>query len=279
MKIHRQLSALVLGLLMALTVTITGASDRPGIVFRGERYYLEVVPVAPVQQASCSKMQATSDVFWYETDEEGEFTDEQVESYPSGTAVLAASFDYNCVPKGVSIVTVWALDGEVIFSDKTTQKASNKEGSYSYTLFREDGEALPDGEWEVGFFNNKTELVTGAITVGGGGGEEPIDGEPVTIQGTVTDAKTKKPIKGALVIVLNEGIAAEDFVEDPQDEDVYTAATTNARGEFVLENPVDREGTHSWIIAAKGYKPVLEDEVVIGADAEDPVELNIELSK
>jgi hypothetical protein len=271
---HRMIAACI-GLLLALTFSVTTAAGRGGLDLRGSAFDLSAA--VPAQQGTCTTMQAESDAEWLATDESGEATDEVVESYPTGTTVIAAQFAYNCLPKNAVIVTVFALDGEVIFSNKAPQKPKSKSGIYAYTLSREDGEPMPDGEWEVGFFNNKTLLTSSTITVGG---DEPAPtGDAISVQGTVKDTKTKKPIKGALVIVLNEGVTAEAFIDDPQDADVYTAATTNARGEFVLESTIERDVPHSWIIAAKGYKPIIEDEYVIGGEAEDPLELNITLSK
>lgn len=277
MNARQRLIAACLGLLLALTASVAIGAGRGGMALRGQA--LDLAAAVPAQQTTCTKMQADGDAYWLATDETGEATDEQVEVYETGTTVLAAGFDYNCIPKNVSIVTVFALDGEVVFSDKAPQKPKSRGGSYVYTISREDGEPVPDGEWEVGFFNNKTLLASGKITVGG----EPDPDDPVvqtvTVQGTVTDKKTKKPIKGALVIVLNEGVTVKAFLENPQDEDVFASAQTDARGQFALDQPIERDVEHSWIIAAKGYKPVAEDGVVLGDDVEDPLEMNITLSK
>jgi hypothetical protein len=267
---------MTLGLLLALTATLATAAGRSSLPLRGHGVTMKL-PAA--QLATCSAMEATSEVRWLATDEAGELIDEEVTEYPSETVAIGAIFDYNCVPKSASIVTVFSLDGEVVFSNKAPQKASSKPNSYSYVISREDGSPVPEGEWEVSFFNNKTLLASGAITVGGEGPAPTPEEDAVEVQGSVTDAKTKKPIKGALVIVLNEGVTAEAFVDDPQDEDVFASAQTDARGEFVLDQLVERTVEHSWIIAAKGYKPIVKDALVVGEDAEDPLILNVTLSK
>ena len=268
--------ALVLGLLLALTATLTSAAGRGGLLQgRG----VSLPSAIPAQQTTCTTMKATSDARWLATDEQGEATDEEITSYPSGTLAIAAVFDYNCLPKGATIVTVFALDGEVVFSNKAAQKPGPRPGSYSYVLSRDSEEPMPDGEWEVGFFNNKTMLTSSTITVGGdASGVAPIS-DSVTAQGTVTDAKTKKPIRDVLVIVLNEGVSAQSFVRNPKDALVFARTSTDARGQFVFETPIERSVGHSWIIAAKGYKPLVEDDLLVGEDADDPLELNITLTK
>jgi hypothetical protein len=275
-KLRYRIIATTLGLLLALTATLATAAGRSSLPLRGQGVTLEL-PAA--QLATCTAMEATSEVRWLATDEAGELTDEEVTEYPSETVAIGAIFDYNCVPKSASIVTVFSIDGEVVFSNKAPQKASSKPNSYSYVISREDGSPVPDGEWEVSFFNNKTLLASGAVTVGGEGPAPTPEEDAIEVQGSVTDAKTKKPIKGALVIVLNEGVTAEAFVDDPQDEDVFASAQTDARGEFVLDQLVEKTVEHSWIIAAKGYKPIVKDALVVGEDAEDPLILNVTLSK
>jgi hypothetical protein len=277
MKLRNRTIALGIGLLLALTATIAGAAGYSGLLLTGHEFRLPIS--APAQQTTCTTMKADTDAYWLATDETGEATDEEVSSYPSGTVALAAAFDYNCLPKGATIVTVFALDGEVVFSNKAPQKPSTRSNTYSYVISREDGEPVPDGEWEVGFFNNKTLLTSSTIMVGGDDQGLTPDSDSITVQGTVTDAKTRKPIRAALVIVLNEGVTTAQFIKNPKDSMVFASAETDSRGQFVLETTIERSVAHSWIIAAKGYKPLVEDDLVVGDEAEDPLELNVTLSK
>jgi hypothetical protein len=272
-------SMAVLTLLLALTATAAGAAGR-GALLAGHGVNLALGE--PLQQSTCTSMKADGDAYWLAVDESGEATDEVVDSYQGEVIALAAAFDYTCLPKGATIVTVFSYEGEVVFSDKSPQKPSNRAGSYSYAISRDDGEPMHEGEWEVAFFNNKTFLASSMVMVGGEGTEvinSAGDSDAVTVQGTIIDAKTKKPLKGVLVVVLNEGVKSQTFLKNPKDADIYTSATTDARGQFVMETPVERTAAHTWIVALKGYKPIIEDDLVVGADAEDPLELNIALQK
>jgi hypothetical protein len=182
-----------------------------------------------------------------------------------------------------TLITIWVAWASSVwlalqsFSNKAPQKPTSRAGIYSYTLSREDRAEIPTGEWEVAFFNNKTLLASGTITVGGDAAQGLSDA--IVVKGTIVHAKTRQPIRNALVVLLNEGIDAETYLNDPQDSDVYTSATTDARGKFVLNEPIERTAEHTWIIAAKGYKPIVEDALVIGDGAEDPLELTITLTK
>jgi hypothetical protein len=227
--------------------------------------------------AACTKMEA-SDVAWVTLTEDGDI-DEQVDFYESGTNLIVPVFEYDCVPKKVTVVTVFSLEGEAVFSDKEQLRASNSGGLYGYPLGTTDGSPMDDGTWGVEFFNNKTPLTAGEVVIGeGGGGEDP--GDTVTVEGQITDKKTRKPIRGAIVLILFPGITVQDWVDNDQsDEDVYTAAKSDSKGNFTLESPLEREVEYSLVIVAKGYKPLAADGFVISADEEDPVQLDIKMTK
>lgn len=73
---------------------------------------------------------------------------------------------------------------------------------------------MHEGAWEVAFFNNKTLLATSMVTVGDDGREvidSGVESDAVTVQGTIIDAKTKKPLKGVLIVVLNEAWRRRPF--------------------------------------------------------------------
>jgi hypothetical protein len=226
---------------------------------------------------ACTSMRA-GDVAWVTLTEDGDI-DEQVDAYESGTALITPVFEYNCVPRSVTVVTIFSLDGEPVFSDKESLKSSTAEGLYGYPLGTTDGSALDDGEWGVEFYNNKTLLTEGTVEIGEGGGGNNVD-ESVTVEGVVTDKKSRKPIRGAVILILQPGISVEDWIENDQaDEDVFTGGKTDSKGQFTLEHPLEREVTYSIVVVAKKYKPLANDEFVISAEEEDPVQLTIKLTK
>ncbi len=228
---------------------------------------------------ACTSMKA-DDVAWVTLDDEGDI-DEQVESYESGTTLITPVFEYNCVPRSVTVVTIFSLDGEPVFSDKESLRSSSASGLYGYPLGTTDESALDDGEWGVEFYNNKTLLTDGEVIIGegGGGGEDPVD-ESVTVEGVVTDKKSRKPIKGAVILILQPGVSVEDWIDNDQsDEDVFTAGKTDSKGKFKLENPLQRETVYSIVVVAKSYKPLANDSFEIAADEEEPVQLTIKMTK
>jgi hypothetical protein len=268
---------IVVGVCAALLGSVFGASATAPWLSGQELAAASHLLRRDMSALQCSDMQA-SDVAWVTLNEDGDI-DEQVESYESGTNLITPVFEYNCVPRSVQIVTIFSLDGEPVFSDKESLRSSNAAGLYGYPLGTTDGSPLDDGEWGVEFYNKRTLLTEGFVAIGeGGGGEDP--SETATVEGVVTDKKSRKPIKGAIIIILQPGISVEDWVENDQsDEDVYTAGKTDSKGQFTLESPLEREVTYSIVVVAKRYKPLANDDFTISADEEDPVQLTIKLTK
>lgn len=281
MKQQIKTLAMVVAALIALVGAVFSAYGAPAELARAGQVAARsgsprLARMLPFPRAACTDMEP-SDVAWVTLNEDFEIED-QVDSYPSGTSLITPVFEYACVPKKVTVVTVFSLNGEVVYSDKEALKASNSDGLYGYPLGTTDESPMDDGLWGVEFFNNKTPLTEGEVIVGEG--DDPIEGETVTVEGTVKDKKTKKAIKGAIVLVLNPGMTVDDWVDGGQeDSDVYTAGQTNSKGQFTLEDPLTRNEVYSLIVVAKGYKPIATDEFVIEDDVEDPVQLDIVLSK
>jgi hypothetical protein len=277
MKTQLKFMAVLVGASLAVLATVFSAfASTPGL----QRAGTLTVSAAPAalgvaeRAAACTKMTA-SEVAWVTLTEDGEI-DEQVDAYESGTTVITPYFEYNCVPKKTTIVSVFSLDGEQIYSDKEPLKANNAKGGYGYPLSTTDESPVDEGTWSVEFYNNKTLLTSGEIVVGEGGGGS----SAVTLQGTVKDAKTKKAIKGAIVLVLQPGVTIDKFIKGGQkDSDVYTAGQTDSKGQFVLPDQLERSTEYSLIAVAKGYKPVGQDKFVVADSDPDPLDLNITLKK
>ncbi|MGQ9903088.1 MAG: carboxypeptidase-like regulatory domain-containing protein [Anaerolineae bacterium] len=229
---------------------------------------------APVAQTSrCTAMEA-GDVVWVTLNEEGE-VEEEVESYPSGTTGITAQFEYNCVPRKTTLVTVWYLDGEAVLTSEDKPKATNQPDTWQAYLYMKDESPLPDGEYGVEFYVGDELLTQGMVTIGGDG----LTVNAVTVQGTIVDSRSKKPIKGALVVVLNEGVVAEDWLQDGTDEDIFASAKTDSKGQFVLDSPIEIGVPHSWLIGAQGYRVIIQEDWALEEDTEDPLVLNIKLVK
>jgi hypothetical protein len=220
---------------------------------------------------ACAALEA-GDVVWVTLDEDGEIAGD-VESYPSETTKVTAAFEYSCIPRKTTITTVWSIDGEVVLTDETTPKATDKSDTWTSSLFMKDESPLPDGKYGIEYYIGEDRLTFGEVTVGGT--EAPT---AVTVRGVVQDSKSKKAIKGAMVIVLNEGVDPEAWLEEGTDDDVFSSAKTNSKGQFELDQPIPLGAELGWLIGAQGYKPIVET-FALEEDTEDPLELTINLVK
>jgi S1-C subfamily serine protease len=104
---------------------------------------------------------------------------------------------------------------------------------------------------------------------------EPAGG--VKFTGTIVDADTGKPIPNAVFMILKEGVTWDSF--DNSDEEVLGVAQTDRRGQFEMDEEVERGKSYSVGWGARGYQPVKEDDVVIKDEWPDVVEVTLKLQK
>jgi hypothetical protein len=221
---------------------------------------------------ACDSLRA-GPVSWVTLDEQGEI-DQHVTAYPSGATEIVPVFDYACVPKNTTIVTIFTYAGEAVLSDKEILKASDQADVYAYPLSSDDGSPLEEGEWQVAFYKDKTLLTSGVVRVGG---EQRSGG--VALRGTVRDGNTRKPIKGALVAVLKPGIAVKTFLDSGKESDLFASGTTDSLGQFSLSRPLARDTTYGLLIVARGYRPIARDDLRLGTGDADPLSMDILMVK
>ena len=243
----------------------------------------------PLQADKCPDMEAmqvTDPALWFATDEDQvAYPDVVVDSYPTGTNTIAAGFEYKCMPKGSKFAIVFkygGFDTEPWVTANYDPPPINRPYVFYWSVTSNDkSTAFTDGDYEVEFYWNEKLLTQGEVTLGEKQGPGPNPGgKQVTVQGTVLDGKSKKPIKGALFFVLEPGLTAQEWIDAdfPKDK-LYTTAESDAQGSFECDRKLDRNVTYSVLVGAKGYKSVSVDDFMIGDQEADPVSLTIKLYK
>lgn len=93
----------------------------------------------------------------------------------------------------------------------------------------------------------------------------------VILKGMIVDANTKKGVPGALMIVLQPGVTADQFEESGFSEDlVATIGTADRSGAYQTTPALPRGQTYTVIVGAKGYQPrAFEDGLEITEDDPD----------
>ncbi len=275
---NTQLNTLVMAtgpvISLIATMAMAPAADAAAAGEAGAAGQAVSLPYRP-PAAACTEMTA-GPVYWVTLTEESEI-DQTLELYPSGTPTITAAFDYNCVPKKTKLESVWSLDGEFYVSGSGSPRARTTAGTYTEYLYLKDGSALDDGAYGVEYYVGETLITSGTVTLGDG---TSVDGvTEVTVQGTVTDARTKKPISGAVLAVLQEGVDPQQWMDSGTDADMLAFAKTDSKGRFELDNSVPVGTALPWLVGAKGYKLLIQTDFVIEEGVEDPYEMNITLER
>ncbi len=200
-------------------------------------------------------------------------------AFQSGLSELYAFFDYDGMQDGWEWGWQWTINGEALRLQKRTWEDGESGQNELIRIYSDD--VLPDGTYQLDLYVKGEKVQSGSCTVGGKAPKPTPTPEPpeggVEIQGRITDAETKKGIPDALFLVLRPGITVDAFRW--KEEQVFAMAETDRRGYFELPEPLQRGERYSWIITARGYKPILEDGVTIAADAPSPYELNVTLQR
>ncbi len=239
------------------------------------------------QADDCDDMEAmevSDPALWFATDEDQiAYPDIVVESYPTGTNAVAAGFEYKCIPKGSNLTIIFkygGFDAEPWVTASARLAPTNRPYVYHHMVYSTDGSAFIDSDFEVEFYLNEEPMTQGEIMLGEGKDGKDGKNEQATVQGTIVDGKTRKPIKGAIIFILEPGTTAEEWIKaDMPEDELYTGAKTDAKGKFVCDRKIDRNVTYSVLVGAKGYKPLVADDFMVDEEDEDPVDLTIKLYK
>jgi hypothetical protein len=130
----------------------------------------------------------------------------------------------------------------------------------------------------IQFFVGQNLFASGDITVGSDVANTVTTPTDVAVQGTVVDSNSKKPINGAVVIVLKPNLDITNYLLFGAKSDQVAYAKTNSKGEFTLDNRVSVDVGYPWIIGAKGYRSIPDPVFTITQQlATDPYSMTISL--
>jgi hypothetical protein len=201
----------------------------------------------------------------------------QGQSFPEGAKQVVAAFDYSGMKSGTPWGYVLRLDGDPAINKPNTLKwDEDSSGSYSISFSNQD-EPLPVGEYELSLLVNQEEAQRGQFQVvkGQSAPETPGASKGTIFKGQVVDADTRRPIAGALVVLLEPGSTVQDWIDrDFEPAMVVSVGETGRDGSFRTDPPLARDQTYSVIVGADGYDPLTEDDALtIPADA--PAEIDL----
>lgn len=76
------------------------------------------------------------------------------------------------------------------------------------------------------------------------------------IAGRVVDGATLRPIAGAMVAVMHQGVDVFRLTRGTLARAIATGGIANARGFFISKRPLRQGGVHGFIVVANGYTPL-----------------------
>lgn len=197
-----------------------------------------------------------------------------VSTFPAGTTRVTAVFSYDGMTDGETLGYAWMIDDNTV-AEGTFEWDGGAAGSCYPFWLENGGDPLPDGEY-VFLLGAGEELrvVAQAETQIGG----TASAETIQMSGTVTDAETGKAIAGAVVVLLQPGVAVSNWLDAPDLDTVYTFAETDARGGYFLPDLLARDVRYEAVVLADGY---LDETgfLEFSADDSDNMTINVALSR
>ncbi len=102
----------------------------------------------------------------------------------------------------------------------------------------------------------------------------------VGVEGFLIDAATGRPIAGAFFYVLMPGVKWKEVTNETYDQTVFASLKTDSNGYFTHPQlRLPRGQAFGMGALAKGYAPVLADDVAVPSDAPDPIRITIKLDR
>ena len=185
------------------------------------------------------------------------------EAFASGAPSVYAFFDYSNIPEGTPYSYAWYCDGEEMLARERQWEASDAAGNYWLQV--NNGDGLPDGQWRLELSIDGKAAVEGEFVIGGNA--QPAD-EGVQVTGSIIDADTRRPLPGAIFLVLVPGTDVDEFLDNLDDSLIYAQGSADESGSFSLDRLLERDQTYVIVAGTEKYQPVVEEAFKITQDTE-----------
>lgn len=198
-----------------------------------------------------------------------------VTSYPSGQKKMGAVFNWSNMTKGDTWSYRWTRDNKEVFSKTLSWDWASSGTCFYFSL---NGDPLVDGNYKLEIYTGTQSVVSGSATTKVGGTVATTSA--IQVKGKVVDAVTGKGVAGALVFVLQPGVDPELWLDDGLDSEIFTSTQTDASGNFVLPERLQRNVEYPVLAGSKvlGYRTMIGTLNYKASDP-DPVSITIQLTK
>jgi hypothetical protein len=209
------------------------------------------------------------------------------DSYPSNTTLAVAIFEYSGLVDGEQMMIAWWMDDEIM-STTVFEWSEGASGDCTAFYFHNYGDPIPNGNYAVEVYaGSELEFVGVAETAVGSGtstnsGDNNNTGsttkDSIQVEGEILDADSGKPLRGAVIFILQPGTDLDAWLDNPTDAEVYAFAETDQKGYFFLPQPLQRGVEYPGVAGLTGYRNN-EGYLEFSADDPDTIYLTLELSK
>ena len=171
-----------------------------------------------------------------------------LERYKSGALAVVSVWTYAQMADGEDFLVLYFINQDIVATNLWAWEDGISGECFALSLHNY-GQPLPNGDYRIEVYAGKGyPLIDVANTTIG-----PVQTGDIKMRGEITDYISGEGISGANFIVLNPGTDLEAWLDDPNDNDVYTAALTDSKGKYALPDPLERLVDYPVVVAADGY--------------------------
>ena len=208
------------------------------------------------------------------------------DSYPSNTTLAVAIFEYSGLVDGQQVLVAWWLDDEIL-STTVFEWSEGASGDCTAFYFHNYGDPIPAGSYAVEIYAGgeldfvgvaETAVGSGTTANSSGSNSGSTSKDGVSVEGEILDADSGKPLRGAVIFILQPGTDLDAWLDNPTDAEVYAFAETDQKGYFFLAQPLQRGVEYPGVAGLTGYRNN-EGFLEFSADDPDSIYLTLELSK
>ena len=209
------------------------------------------------------------------------------DSYPGNTTFAVSIFEYSGMADGEQVLVAWWLDDELM-TTSVFEWSEGPAGDCTAFYFHNYGDPIPDGNYAVEIYTGgdlefvgiAETAVGGAVVNNNGNNGSTNTGSKggVRVEGEIVDADSGKPLKGAVIFILQPGTDLEAWLDNPTDAEVYAYAEADQKGYFFLPEPLLRDVEYPGVAGLSGYHNS-EGYLLFTAEDPDDFYLNLELTK
>ena len=171
-----------------------------------------------------------------------------LERYKSGALAIVGVWSFAEMADGEDFLVLYFHDGELVANNMWAWEDGVSGECFALSLHNY-GQSLPNGDYRIEVYTGKgLPLIDAADTTIG-----PVQSGDIKMKGKVIDYFSGRGIPGASFVILNPGVDLEAWIDDPNDDDIFTVALTDSNGNYALPDPLERLVEYPVVVAAEGY--------------------------